>query len=116
MLFIVVVVAFVIAANESMTISYSLLCRRFVASFVAVVVVIIVGVFCFSISSWRLLLLRLACSTFTELVTHSLTHSRGTGHGAWGRHTRGQRRGRGSSRGVLDTRCRKWVNRQQLLR
>lgn len=80
------VVAFVIAANESMTISYSLLCRRFVASFVAVVVVdiIIVGVFCFSISSWRLLLLRLACSTFTELVTHSLTHARGTGtgHGA----------------------------------
>lgn len=84
MLFIVVVVAFVIAANESMTISYSLLCRRFVASFVAVVVVgavviIIVGVFCFSISSWRLLLLRLACSTFTELVTHSLTHARGMG-------------------------------------
>lgn len=78
------VVAFVIAANESMTISYSLLCRLFVASFVAVVavVIIIVGVFCFSISSWRLLLLRLACSTFTELVTHSLTHARGTRHGA----------------------------------
>lgn len=53
---VVVVVAFVIAANESMTISYSLLCCRFVASFVSVavaiiVVVVIVGVFCFSISS-----------------------------------------------------------------
>lgn len=110
-----IVVAFVIAANESMTISYSLLCRLFVASFVAVVVVvvvvmIIVGVFCFSISSWRLLLLRLACSTFTELVTHSRTHG-GTRQGA---RTQGGNVEAVSSRGVLDTRCRKWVNRQQL--
>jgi len=46
-------VLFVVAVNESMTISYSLLCRRFVIIVAAVVVVVVVcvGVFCFSISS-----------------------------------------------------------------